>query len=418
MTPKPDDAFDVFLSFAAPDEARVRVLAEQLDLLGVSYFFSAESIQPGQIWDVVIPDALKTAQVAVILLSHHTEQAHYQLSEIGKAIELARKDKVTLIPVHFDGMPAEEANWEFGLRRFNNLDWSRLGPEETARQIATVLDDLRHQAASPQDNAGEVFRTYGEIFHNAALKIDRTDQWLPILEACAARDNALFLVHGPRQQNLDLFVSRLWFYLAGECNHHHRPFVVPLQVEYSIPRSAAAWENHLKLGLASGTDKEGTAEDLLRDAARAYPVFLVLSRLPIASSGSADDFGVLDEAEVDALEDFLGDRLPRLIASASAGAHPIRALLASHYSSEGDSLVKRLDAKAYAGCRAHGLTYRKLPPLRPLTWTDIEYFLANLTNRPPERVIERLKAAFEELDRDDDEMEFRDIINLLSKLLH
>ena len=415
MTPKHDDAFDVFLSFAGPDEARAAQLASELQNRGCQLYFSPESKQAGSRWRNEIPDALRASRVVVVLLSENSAEARYQGDEIDLAIERQKAGDLEILPVYRDRMPKEQANWQFGLKGYNSLEIGTAPMDRVADLVAERLDGLLTPTVSSGDDSAEALHTFGEYFHHAALKIDRTRQWVPILEICGTRQNALFLVHGPRQQNLDSFVARIWHYLATECNHHHRSYVVPLQVEFAIPRTAAAWENHLRLGLTRGGDRGGTAEDLLRDAARTHPVFLVLSRLPIASGG-ADDFGGLDEAEIAALEDFLQERLPRLLVNASAGAHPIRALLATHYSSEDDSLVERLDDAAYTGSRTHSLPYFKLPALRPLDWSDVENFLDNRPKRPPKHVVRKLKAAFDKLERDD--MEFRDIIDLLGKVLH
>ncbi len=331
------EVWDFFLSFASPERARAGQLAELLEAEGWRVFLADRSIEPGATWDERLSAALKGSRVVAVLLSNPSATAHYQREEIHLAIELARGSELEVVPVYLDGMPAKPADWEFGLRRFQWIDWRRAGPDGTAGKLGALLAD--RQAGVGAGRQREEWRTVGELLHGAALRIDRTRQWLPLVEVCATGDSALFLLHGPRRQNLDLFVSRIWHYLAQECGSHHRPYVVPLRVEFAKPRSAAAWENHLRIGLAGEGRGGGTAEDLLREAARAHPVFLVLSRLPIGS-------GELEEAELEALEEFLDDRLPGLIAGAAAGRHPIRALLATHYESAGESLVERLDEKA------------------------------------------------------------------------
>lgn len=401
-----EDAWDFFISFATPDQARAEELCERLDQQGWRVFLADRSIAPGDDWQKQLAAALGGARVAVILLSEHSEAAHYQREEVLLAIDLAKASGLKLVPIYLDGVPSSPAEWEFGLRGYQRIDFRTAGAGGAAEKLGGLLADP--EPASEQDRASR--QTVGDVLHGAALRIDRTGQWQPLVEICRSRESALFLLHGPRQQNLDLFVSRIFSYLAAESDNHHRPFVVPLRFEFAKPRSAAAWENNLRAGMAEEEQGGGaTAEDLLREAARPHPVFLVLSRLPIGA-------GDLDEVELEALGSFLSDRLPGLIARASAGRHPIRALLATHYDDAGDTLVARLDDKACAGCERHGIRYRKLPPLRALEWTDIEDFLNDFAKRPPRHVYRQLQAAFERLDRES--MQFRDVVELLARELY
>jgi len=395
--------WDVFLSFAGPDQARAETLCDLLTEQGWEVFLAGRSIPPGAPWDDHIPAAIRASRVVAVLLSEHSGKAHYQRDEIHLAVELARKDALTLVPLYLDGVPADPPDWQFGLKRLHHLDMQQLGPDKVAERLGALLAAPRE--ATP---ATEPPLTYGDVFHRVGLKVDRTRQWLPILEVCMGRQSALFLLHGPRQQNLDLFVSRILHYLSPECGHHHRPYIVPLRVEFAKPRSSAAWENHLRVGIAGEGRRPGTAEDLLREAARAHPVFLVLSRVPIGA-------GELDDVELEALEEFFAERLPGLITRATTGGHPIRALLATHYDSEMDSLVARLDERALRGTRSHDLRYLKLPSVRPLEWSDIEEFLDNRPRRPPRHIYVSLQGIFERLDRGS--MQFRDVVDLLEREL-
>lgn len=402
-----EEVWDFFISFAWPDHARSEELADLLEGQGWRVFFAGRAIGPGATWNDELMRALKGSRVVVVLLSEHTATAHFQKEEITLAIRLARSPAaVRVVPVYLNGIPQEPASWEFGLFSFQRIDLRQVGPLDTVNQLSDLLLDPPPTADPEQDRQER--HTVGEMLHGASLRIDRKDQWLPLVEICASTENALFLLHGPEQQNLDLFVSRVWHFLAQDTHLHHRPYVVPLRVEYAQPRSVAAWENHLRVGLG-GEGRGGTAEDLLREAARAHPVFLVLSRLPI---GAKD----LEPVEVEALEEFLSVRLPRLIAEASRDRHPIRALLATHYETAEESLVKRLDERACRGAELHGVRYRKLPPLRPLTWDDIDDFLNDLPKRPPATIYQQLQEAFESLDHGS--LQYRDVVELLERQLY
>lgn len=404
-----EESWDFFLSYAKRDRARCEVLADLLDEQGWKVFLDARSIKPGDDWLEALTGALKRTRVAVVLLSAHSAEARYQREEIELTLRHAkRRRRLKVVPVYLDGLPDEPAAWEFGLRRFHFIDLYQDGVAGVADKLGRLLSEAPPEPEPGPAGVGEAQQTVGDVLHGATLRIDRTKQWLPLVEICRTKESALFLLHGPRRQNLDLFISRLVSYLPAECGYHHHPYFVPLNVEYARPRSAAAWENHLREGIAKEGGGGGTAEDLLREAARAHPVFLFLSKLPI-------DAHDLDEAEREALGDFLDDRLPALIARAAEGRHPIRALLATHYEQAESALVSALDERAHRACDRHGIRYRKLLPVQPLEWEDIEDFLYDLPKRPPRHVFEQLRTAFEQLDRGS--VQFRDLLTMLAQRL-
>lgn len=248
-------------------------------------------------------------------------------------------------------------------------------------------------------------RTYGEWFHAFGLSIDRIKQWHPIVQICRTTDSATFLVHGHQRQHVELFTLRAWNYLSQECGRHHEFVSVPLRVEWSKPRSSAAWVNHLRLALDAG---EASAVDALAERARRSAVFVVLSEYPLAKAD-------LDEEELAALCDFLDSRLPQLMKQAS-GRNPIRALVTTQYVGSEDSLVEQLDRALKKGAGVHGLKYEWLPPLDDIQWSDIEAFLKNRDPRPPDRVIQQLKTTFEQLSQEG--AAFRDLVERLSRMIY
>ena len=409
------ESWDFFVSFPGPDLARAEEVAEGLRRLGWSVFIGSQSLRAGDRWKTKTAEAIACARVVVVLLSDHTKEGDIQQEEIGQATQRSSHSNLIVVPVYLDGFWGTPEPWEFGLglHKYRRIDLRRQGLPNTLDDLVRAREALEEGAptSQPQAPSGppkmEDLHTIGEFFHEASLKVDRHSQWSPLVTACTGSESALFLLHGPTQQNLDLFVSRVWYFLAQECGSLHQPYQVPFRWEFAKPRSVAAWENHLRMGLAEEGGR-GTAEDLLREAARSHPVFLVVGR-----SMSAEE---LDEMEQEALGRFLNDRLPELMEIAARGRHPVRALLATHYERKAGSLVDHLHKEARAGCRGRDLNYRKLPPVRPLRWDDIEDFLDNLDRCPPPSVVRQLKAAFEKLDRE--RMEYRQVLKMLERELH
>ena len=230
----PTETWDVFISFASPDRRCAVDLADQLKGDGWKVFLDQDALGPGDRWDTRLQDGVRGSRVVAVLLSERSSTAHYQREEIHLAIDLERRGHLRVVPVYLEGQPAEPAAWEFGLRGLQRIDFRAKGVAGTAEKLVGLLAEPETEL---KEEAGEERRSVGESLHGAALRIDRTSQWEPLRRICASEESALFLLHGPRRQNLDLFVSRIWHYLGPECGTHHRTVLVPLRVEFAMHRT-------------------------------------------------------------------------------------------------------------------------------------------------------------------------------------
>ncbi len=401
---------EIFVSCSGQDREVAAELVGELEKLGRTAFIFTRDIPAAAEWERTLVEALQGARLVAVLLSSHTLKAHYQGEEIRIAIGIHRREGSSLLlaPVLLERVTDPRVG--FGLSGFQQIDLSALGVAATARQLAELLGPDQPGPGDPESGepGSEPPHTVGDVFHRAALKIDRSDQWAPILANAASETSAVFLLHGPKQQNLDLFSARLQLYLPAESQRHLRFCPVPLAVNGIRPRTGAGWETHLVHALSRQGRRSGRAVDLLREAARKQSLFLIVNRLPIGA-------GDLDEAQQEGLEEFLSQNLPRLIVEASKGVHPIRALFATHYDTEADSLTERLDEKALGGCNAVGLRYQRLPAVKALQWSDVESYLFSRPKRPPKRVFRRLEECFDRLAEND--LQFRDVIELLEREL-
>ena len=96
--------YDIFLSYARPDEARARELYHELVGRGKKVFLDEESIAPGERWTEVIPAALASSRLCVVLLSRQgTEQGYYNQEEVILAIDLMRANRLGVAAVSLDG---------------------------------------------------------------------------------------------------------------------------------------------------------------------------------------------------------------------------------------------------------------------------------------------------------------------------
>ncbi len=103
-TSPPPIEWDVFIAHAGPD----RVVAESLfDLLQAKarVFLDSRRLQPGDLWNQVLPRAQERSYMTVVLLGENPDRAYYLQSEIASAISLARIDgeRHRVVPVYLGG---------------------------------------------------------------------------------------------------------------------------------------------------------------------------------------------------------------------------------------------------------------------------------------------------------------------------
>jgi len=425
-------AWDVFLAHAGPDGAAADQLYEILVEGGLLVFLDSRCLRLGERWDDVIPAALTGARLVVVLVSERTRAAYYAREEIALAVAVSRPPESSgrVIPVYLDRWPADPADWLYGLQRLHGLAAGDAGwPRGVAARVIELFEDRSaegpepvpagarlgagaHQAeAAPQERGHAppatvtTPPTYLHYLH-VAMDLDRSDQWQALVKESRSAQNGMFLVYGERRQNLELFVARLWHYLAEETAQHHQIIAVPARWEHELPRSGAAWEINLRHAFPSG---EGTAADLLSELARHRPVFLTLGEHPVSKEGL--DY---DEEAIAALEAFLEDRLPALLARC-AGGHPVRVLLATDYEGPEDSLEARLYTKMQRGARRHGVRCRRLQEVTHVQWGHIKGYLDGLDPPPPSTVYRVLEQEYQRLDHG--RISFRDLADRLSRRL-
>src|SRR5262249_25529429 len=113
--------WDFFLSYAAADRGLALKLFNQLERVGPT-FMDIFCLLPGQDWQRFLPDIQERCQVTVPLVSKHFRAAHFQNSEIQRAINLTRQGKHQIFPVYVE----EGVEVPFGLEQIHSLQYSRV----------------------------------------------------------------------------------------------------------------------------------------------------------------------------------------------------------------------------------------------------------------------------------------------------
>jgi hypothetical protein len=92
---------DIFLVHAARDNISAGEFAQALRAAGATVFYAQDSLDPGDAWDLTIPEAIRQSSMTLVLVGEHTEGSWYQRSEIVTAVEWAREQGVDhrIVPV-------------------------------------------------------------------------------------------------------------------------------------------------------------------------------------------------------------------------------------------------------------------------------------------------------------------------------
>lgn len=132
--------WDIFISYAARDEARSKELYQLLKP-ECRVFFGKESLQLGDNWREKVTEALLSTRVIAVLVSIHSQTAWYQAEENARAIEIVRdsQGQKRVVPVYLDGPPGK-SDWNlFGLNVVHGLDVADVGLAEAAKRLLAII---------------------------------------------------------------------------------------------------------------------------------------------------------------------------------------------------------------------------------------------------------------------------------------
>ena len=132
----------VFLSYDRDDSARARQFASALEKAGHQVWWDLH-VRGGAQFSKVIEEALKAADVVVVLWSKESIESPWVRDEAG-----AGRDSARLVPVTIDGTPAP-----LGFRQFQTIDlssWKGRGNPAGLRALLNDIDEISGRKAEAQ----------------------------------------------------------------------------------------------------------------------------------------------------------------------------------------------------------------------------------------------------------------------------
>jgi GGDEF domain-containing protein len=113
--------YHFFIAHASKDGYGAQVLYDALTARSARVFLDAVSVPLGSRWDERIPEALRTARVALVLISSSSDEAYFQQEEIQMAIQLSRSPTSSPVVVPIYVGEFDEKTIPYGLRRIQAL---------------------------------------------------------------------------------------------------------------------------------------------------------------------------------------------------------------------------------------------------------------------------------------------------------
>lgn len=211
---------------------------------------------------------------------------------------------------------------------------------------------------------------------HTAIVLDRVLQWREILTTCGEDPRHLvILVHGDRDQDLDLFVTRIKRYLDHQCPRRHAVHLVHRTRDRSTAVTAGDWARHLCV--SAGFRTSDLAVALTRATQTSAALFVLEdARKPLHGLGGEDFEG---------LAEFLCDTLPQTLATVRC-VHPIRVVVSVEHSDPPKPVRRALDdlGKRLRGFKHLAVVRPKeldFPPLKDVR----EHVLAHFPDLDPAR---------------------------------
>jgi TIR domain len=131
----------IFISYSRRFDLKTALaLRSRLAYLGYKTWIDVENVQPGQIWDEEVEQAISHCKVFIVLVSRGmVESRGYEYDEWRMAVELQKQQQenpITIIPIRL-----EQCEVPFLLRRFQWIDWfEKTGKQRLEKRLAQIIN--------------------------------------------------------------------------------------------------------------------------------------------------------------------------------------------------------------------------------------------------------------------------------------
>jgi hypothetical protein len=140
---------DCFISYTSTDEALAMNVAHYLRWRGLDVFMARLSLQPGDMWNAEVQNALGGSPWVVFLASRAACASPYVQQEVGGAVFGGKR----LVPVIWDMPPSDLPGWA---KHYQALDLRGLSCNGVTQQIERIAGAIRASKAQGALIAGGI----------------------------------------------------------------------------------------------------------------------------------------------------------------------------------------------------------------------------------------------------------------------
>ena len=126
---------DCFISYASSDEALATYVAQYLQWRELDVFMARLSLQPGDMWNAEVQNALRNSPWVVFLASRAACASAFVQHEVGFAAIGGKK----LVPVIWDMLPSDLPGWT---KQYQALDLRGLSSNGVAQQVERIAEAI------------------------------------------------------------------------------------------------------------------------------------------------------------------------------------------------------------------------------------------------------------------------------------
>lgn len=136
---------EIFICYAGPDRQLAVDLFTALEESGLNAWCDATSMYAHEVWDEVIPAAIRRASLVAVLITRQwptlgeNGESHYNSEEVAIAIRCVRRYQKTIVPIRFDGAGADRS--PYGTTRVRGID-------ARSDQLDIVVGELKRSIES------------------------------------------------------------------------------------------------------------------------------------------------------------------------------------------------------------------------------------------------------------------------------
>ena len=280
-------------------------------------------------------------------------------------------------------------------KKINQLKTYFIQDSHKNDSISTTTDKnnpicLKNEQESTNEHTNSLKHATFRSTLQTAINLDRTLQWMRVIQSCKEDMNTFFLLHGHSKQSLTLFLERIERFLTAEAKLPHTVYRVPFRIEHSRATSGAQWETHIRHALTSIQEK-GTLAHHLYQKSQHQCLLLILGLRPLHD---------LDQLYLKGIEELITELLPKLLKK-TRPLNAIRFLMAIDYDDQDDHTHQLIETWGLKAEETKELQYVALPEVKFPTWDEIKDYLLDLRPRPDKKNIQKVKKEFNEITTSD-----------------